>query len=245
MPAARLSLMTSSQTLPKPQPETASLFQLFFNKKLLGKTLGLGESFDLLLLGKRELFTVKACTTADGQHYEQPQSAAPPKETPTEETSPTNTTPPSAPKTAFLVTDHTTVEVIWHINEQQVSANTTATTEQTHSKRRERPAVLVADLHAAEIGFLVAFVQQALEDAGERLPRFKKVLVAASSRAGKSAVLARLEDELRGGFDVTTVDFEDSGVLSVAKNTNLATTVLREVSIIAGFRIYQKEGTSD
>lgn len=221
MPAARLSLMTTSQTLPKPQPETASLFQVFLNKKLLGKTLGLGESFDLLLLGKRELFTVKACTTAGGQHHEQALSPAQPKETATVEAAPTNPTSPSPPASTFLVTDHTNIEVLWDVPQQQVATTTAAQQQQqtqAHSStRRERPAVLVADLHAAEIRFLVAFVQQALDGAAKGMPRFKKVLVAGNARAGKSAVLARLEDELKEGFDVTTVDFEDSGVLSVAE----------------------------
>ena len=229
MPATRIVLSTNSKTLPKPQAESASLFQVFLNKKLLGKALGLGESFELLLLGKREVFGVQSGTTADGQLHERPPTKD--ANAPTSDSTLTDgvSSVHSPVSLSFLVTDHTILQVV----HEDLSASTQnpqiAQTPPNQTKSTQKqPLVLVEQVHSAELHFLKAFVQQSTDSAAdnERLPRFTRVLVAGHTRSGKTTVLHRLKESLdREEYEVTCVDFEESGVLSVELGTYPAAVV--------------------
>ena len=222
-PAARIVLSCRSTTLSKSQVQNNQLFQIFIGKKLLGKSLSVKESFELLLLGKKEVFTVEEVGVSGSK--------------------PTNTQVSTAggesggaASPTYLVTDATTFTVLLSETVSQP----------TMSSVGDLPAfleTLVEELHRDELAFLESFVTQATDPLEQPQYKFTRLLVCAPPHSGKSTLLQRLSLRIRQLYQLAVVDLEDAGVLSVRKCSPPAALFLRKIVNVQRRRIDQVQSS--
>jgi hypothetical protein len=220
LPAARISLSSRSATLTKSQLENNQLFEIFINKKLQGKVLGVGESFELLLLGKKEVFVCEQAVAVDATHKPD-----------------FDLQHPANNPGYFLVTDHTAIHVSLLSNSPITTNTAIQATEAADGLNNQVSALqkgnnsldsarLVKELHAGDLKFMKNFITQAVDVSEHSQPKFITLLVCGTSRSGKSTVALRLHDMLEGDYKIIAADLEEQGVLSVVYCLSSAATFL-------------------